>query len=50
MLTLMMEEETVSETLVFNSTLTLLITQEFIALIRRESFKHLHEILYHRLH
>jgi hypothetical protein len=28
MLTLMMEEETVSETLVFSSTLTLLITQE----------------------
>jgi hypothetical protein len=36
----MMETERVSETLVFNSELTRLITREdFIAFVRRESFK-----------
>jgi hypothetical protein len=39
-LTLMMEKEQVSETLLFNSALTRLITlEDFIAFIRRESFK-----------
>jgi hypothetical protein len=37
---LMMETERVSETLVFNTALTLLIAREvFVALIRSESFK-----------